>query len=162
MGQEIGLHSLKPAEGSRHRKKRIGRGEAGAGGKTGGRGQKGWGARSGNGARMAAEGGQMPLHMRLRKLRGPHMKKSMPFEQFGRTQTQPVNLRDLEARFDDGATVGPAELAANGLATRKGTPVKILGQGDLTKKLTITAHGFSKTAREKIESAGGAVNVIDS
>ena len=161
MGQEIGLHSLKPAEGSRHRKKRIGRGEAGSGGKTGGRGQKGWGARSGNGARMAAEGGQMPIHMRLRKLRGPHMKKSMPFEQYGRTETQPVNLRDLEARFDDGATVDPASLAAAGLATRKGVPVKILGQGDLSKKLTISAHGFSKSAREKIESAGGSVSVIE-
>jgi large subunit ribosomal protein L15 len=162
MGQDIGLHSLKPAEGSRHRKKRIGRGEGSGTGKTSGRGQKGWGARSGNGRQVNLEGGQMPIHMRLRKLRGPHMKKSMPFEQFGRTHTQPVNLRDLEARFDDGATVGPAELAANGLATRKGVPVKILGQGDLTKKLTITAHGFSKTAREKIESAGGAVNVLDS
>jgi large subunit ribosomal protein L15 len=162
MGQEIGLHSLKPAEGSRHRKKRIGRGEGSGTGKTSGRGQKGWGARSGNGRQVNLEGGQMPIHMRQRKLRGPHMKKSMPFEQFGRTHTQPVNLRDLEARFDDGATVGPAELAANGLATRKGVPVKILGQGDLTKKLTITAHGFSKTAREKIESAGGAVNVLDS
>ena len=104
----------------------------------------------------------MPIHMRMRKLRGPHMKKSMPFEQFGRTQTQPVNLRDLEARFDDGATVGPAELAAGGLATRKNIPVKILGQGELTKKLSISAHGFSKTAREKIESAGGAATVIDS
>ena len=161
MGQEIGLHSLKPAEGSRHRKKRIGRGEAGAGGKTGGRGHKGWGARSGNGARMAAEGGQMPIHMRMRKLRGPHMKKSMPFEQFGRTRTQPVNLSDLDARFDDGASVGPEELAANGLATRKGVPVKILGKGELGTKLTVSAHGFSKSAREKIESAGGTVNVLD-
>ena len=162
MGQEIGLHSLKPAEGSRHRKKRIGRGEGSGTGKTSGRGQKGWGARSGNGRQVNLEGGQMPIHMRLRKLRGPHMKKSMPFEQFGRTNTQPVNLRDLEARFDDGATVDPATLAAAGLATRKGVPVKILGQGDLSKKLTISAHGVSKTAREKIESAGGAVNVIDS
>jgi large subunit ribosomal protein L15 len=161
MGQEIGLHSLKPAEGSRHRKKRIGRGEGSGTGKTSGRGQKGWGARSGNGARMAAEGGQMPIHMRMRKLRGPHMKKSMPFEQFGRTRTQPVNLADLEARFDDGASVGPQELAAGGLATRKGIPVKILGKGELNKKLTVSAHGFSKSAREKIESAGGTVNVLD-
>jgi large subunit ribosomal protein L15 len=98
----------------------------------------------------------------MRKLRGPHMKKSMPFEQFGRTRTQPVNLADLEARFDDGASVGPEELAANGLATRKGVPVKILGKGELNKKLTVSAHGFSKSAREKIESAGGAVNVLDS
>jgi large subunit ribosomal protein L15 len=162
MGQEIGLHSLKPPEGSRHRKKRIGRGEGSGTGKTSGRGQKGWGARSGNGQQVNLEGGQMPIHMRLRKLRGPHMKKSMPFEQFGRTHTQPVNLRDLEARFDDGATVGPDELAANGLATRKGVPVKILGQGDLNKKLSVSAHGFSASAREKIESAGGAVNVLDS
>ena len=162
MGQEIGLHSLKPAEGSRHRKKRIGRGEGSGSGKTSGRGQKGWGARSGNGSRPAAEGGQMPIHMRMRKLRGPHMKKSMPFEQFGRTRTQPVNLSDLEARFDDGASVGPEELTANGLATRKGVPVKILGDGELSKKLTVSAHGFSKSAREKIESAGGTVNVLDS
>ena len=161
MGQEIGLHSLKPAEGSRHRKKRIGRGEGSGTGKTSGRGQKGWGARSGNGSRPAAEGGQMPIHMRMRKLRGPHMKKSMPFEQF-RTRTQPVNLSDLEARFDDGASVGPEELAANGLATRKGVPVKILGDGELGKKLTVSAHGFSKSAREKIESAGGVANVLDS
>ena len=76
----------------------------------------------------------MPIHMRLRKLRGPHMKKSMPFEQFGRTHTQPVNLRDLEARFDDGAEVTPETLAAGGLATRKGTPVKILGQGDISEE----------------------------
>ncbi|MEA2479619.1 MAG: large subunit ribosomal protein [Thermoleophilaceae bacterium] len=161
MAHEIGLLSLKPAEGSRHRKKRIGRGEGSGMGKTSGRGQKGWGARSGNGQRPNAEGGQMPIHMRMRKLRGPHMKKSMPFEQYGRTQTQPVNLRDLEARFDEGATIGPAELVERGLATRKNVPVKILGQGDLSKKLSVSAHGFSKSAREKIESAGGACTVID-
>jgi large subunit ribosomal protein L15 len=162
MGQDIGLHSLKPPEGSRHRKKRIGRGEGSGTGKTSGRGQKGWGARSGNGDRPAAEGGQMPLHMRLRKLRGPHMKKSMPFEQFGRTRTQHVNLSDLEARFDDGASVGPDELRANNLATRKGIPVKVLGDGELGKKLTVSAHRFSKSAREKIEAAGGVVNVLES
>jgi large subunit ribosomal protein L15 len=162
MGQEIGLHSLKPAPGSRHKKKRVGRGEGSGKGKTSGRGHGGWGARSGNGERPNHEGGQMPLHMRLRKLRGPHMKKSMPFEQFGRTHTQPVNLRDLDARFDDGATVGPEDLAARGLATRKNVPVKILGQGELSKKLTISAHGFSKSAQEKIEAAGGSVTVIDS
>jgi large subunit ribosomal protein L15 len=162
MGQDIGLHSLKPPEGSRHRKKRIGRGEGSGTGKTSGRGQKGWGARSGNGDRPAAEGGQMPLHMRLRKLRGPHMKKSMPFEQYGRTRTQHVNLSDLEARFDDGASVGPDELRANNLATRKGIPVKVLGDGELNKKLTVSAHRFSKSAREKIEAAGGVVNVLES
>ncbi len=162
MAQEIGLHSLKPAPGSRHRKKRVGRGEGSGTGKTSGRGQKGWGARSGNGDRTGHEGGQMPMHMRQRKLRGPHMKKSMPFEQYGRTHSQHVNLRDLEARFDDGATVGPEELAAKGLATRKNIPVKILGDGEFSKKLTISAHRFSKSAREKIEGAGGTVSLIDS
>ncbi len=103
----------------------------------------------------------MPIHMRMRKLRGPHMKKSMPFENF-RTHTQPVNLRDLEARFDDGAEVTPETLTKNGLATRKEVPVKILGQGELGKKLTVHAHGFSKTAREKIEAAGGACIILDS
>ena len=102
----------------------------------------------------------MPIHMRMRKLRGPHMKKSMPFEQFGRTRTQPVNLSDLEARFDDGASVGIDELRANGLATRKGIPVKILGDGELNKKLTVTAHRFSKSAREKIEAAGGTCQLV--
>jgi large subunit ribosomal protein L15 len=161
MPHEIGLHSLKPSPGSRHRKKRVGRGEGSGSGKTSGRGHKGWGARSGNGQQVNLEGGQMPIHMRMRKLRGPHMKKSMPFEQFGRTHTQPVNLRDLDARFDDGADVTPASLSASGLATRKNVPVKILGVGDLSKKLTVSAHGFSKTAREKIEGAGGTCTVID-
>ena len=160
--EDIGLHNLKPNEGSRHRKKRIGRGEGSGFGKTSGRGQKGAGSRSGAKKKVNLEGGQNPIHMRMRKLRGPHMKKSMPFEQYGRTHTQPVNLRDLDGRFDDGSTVDPATLAAAGLATRKGVPVKILGQGELNKKLTISAHGFSKTAREKIESAGGAVTVLDS
>src|SRR5205823_13672594 len=158
--EEIGLHNLKPNPGSRHRKKRIGRGEGSGFGKTSGRGQKGAGSRSGSKRKVNLEGGQMPIHMRLRKLRGPHMKKSMPFEQFGRTQTQPVNLRDLEQRFDDGAAVNPAELSSKGLATRKGVPVKVLGQGELSKKLTVHAHGFSKAAREKIEGAGGVCVII--
>ena len=152
--QEIGLHSLKPPAGSRHRKKRVGRGEGSGVGKTAGRGQKGAGARSGRRKKPGFEGGQMPVHMRMRKLRGPHMKKSMPFEQF-RTHTQPVNLRDLEARFEDGSEVTVPALAARGLAKRKAIPVKVLGQGELSKKLTVHAHAFSKTAREKIESAGG-------
>jgi large subunit ribosomal protein L15 len=160
MAHEIGLHSLKPAPGSRHRKKRVGRGEGSGVGKTSGRGQNGAGSRSGSKRKVNLEGGQMPIHMRMRKLRGPHMKKSMPFEQYGRTRTQPVNLRDLEQRFDDGAEVNPAELSSKGLATRKEVPVKVLGQGDLSKKLTVHAHGFSKTAREKIEGAGGVCVII--
>jgi large subunit ribosomal protein L15 len=157
---EIGLHSLKPKPGSRHPRKRVGRGEGSGLGKTSGRGEKGAGARSGYKSRPNAEGGQMPIHMRMRKLRGPHMKKSMPFENF-RTQTQPVNLKDLEARFDDGAEVTPAALVEKGLATRKGVPVKILGQGELKKKLTVSAHAFSASAREKIEAAGGACTILD-
>jgi large subunit ribosomal protein L15 len=160
VAEEIGLHSLKPKPGSRRPRKRVGRGEGSGFGKTSGRGEKGAGARSGSKRNPAAEGGQMPIHMRMRKLRGPHMKKSMPFEKF-RTHTQPVNLRDLDARFDDGAEVTPATLAERGLATRKDVPVKILGQGDIGKKLTVQAHAFSKTAREKIEAAGGVCTILD-
>jgi large subunit ribosomal protein L15 len=160
MGQEIGLHSLKPNPGSRRPRKRVGRGEGSGVGKTSGRGHKGAGARSGNKQRVNFEGGQMPIHMRMRKLRGPTKKMSMPFEPF-RTHTQAVNLRDLEARFDDGAEVTPDSLKSSGLATRKDIPVKILGQGELKKKLTVHAHGFSKAAREKIESAGGTCTVLE-
>src|ERR671924_1210347 len=107
--ERIGLHSLKPAPGSRRPRKRVGRGEGSGYGKTSGRGHKGAGARSGHRQRVRLEGGQTPIHMRMRKLRGPYMKKSMPFEKF-RTKTQPVNLRDLEARFDQGAEVNPDAL----------------------------------------------------
>ena len=161
MTEEIGLHNLKPAPGSRRPRKRVGRGEGSGTGKTAGRGQKGYGSRSGSKRRVRFEGGQNPIHMRRRKLRGPNNKMSMPFEPF-RTHTQPVNLADLDARFDDGASVDLDALRGAGLATRKNVPVKILGRGELTKRLTIHAHGFSKTAREKIEAAGGAVQVVES
>jgi large subunit ribosomal protein L15 len=157
----IGLHNLKPAKGSTHRRKRVGRGEGSGVGKTSGRGQKGAGARSGSKSRAAFEGGQNPIQRRMRKLRGPHMKKSMPFEKF-RTHTQPVNLRDLDARFEQGAEVTPDSLRAAGLATRRNIPVKVLGEGELGKALTVNAHGFSASAREKIEAAGGSVNVLES
>jgi large subunit ribosomal protein L15 len=160
MAERVGLHSLKPAKGSRKQRKRIGRGEGSGTGKTAGRGHKGAGARSGNKRRVRFEGGQNPIHMRMRKLRGPTMKKSMPFEKF-RTRTQPVNLRDLEQRFDDGAEVTPDSLREAGLATRRDVPVKVLGQGDLSKALTVHAHGFSKSAREKIEAAGGTCQPIE-
>src|SRR6476661_7128816 len=130
--EDIGLHSLKPNKGSRHRRKRLGRGEGSGFGKTAGRGENGAGSRSGSKRKVNLEGGQNPIHMRMRKLRGPHMKKSMPFEAYGRTHTQPVNLRDLDARFDDGAEVTPASLSERGLATRKNVPVKILGVGDIS------------------------------
>jgi large subunit ribosomal protein L15 len=157
---DIGLHSLKPARGARKQRKRIGRGEGSGYGKTSGRGHKGAGARSGNKRRVRFEGGQNPIHMRMRKLRGPTMKKSMPFEKF-RTRTQPVNLRDLDARFDDGAEVTPDSLREAGLATRREVPVKVLGDGDITKALTVHAHRFSKSAREKIEAAGGICQTIE-
>ena len=158
--ERIGLHTLKPAPGSRKERKRVGRGEGSGIGKTSGRGHKGAGARSGSKRRVHFEGGQTPIHMRMRKLRGPHMKKSMPFEKF-RTRTQPVNLSDLDARFDAGAEVTPESLREKGLATRRDVPVKILGRGELSKKLTVHAHGFSKTAREKIEAAGGTCQLIE-
>jgi large subunit ribosomal protein L15 len=157
---DFGLHTLKPAPNSRRDRKRVGRGEGSGTGKTAGRGQKGYGSRSGAKDRSNFEGGQMPIHMRMRKLRGPHMKKSMPFERF-RTHTQPVNLADLEARFDKGAEVTLETLAAKGLCTRKGVPVKVLAKGELTKPLTVHAHGFSAAAREAIEAAGGTCQVIE-
>jgi large subunit ribosomal protein L15 len=156
----IGLHNLKPAPGSRRPRKRVGRGEGSGTGKTAGRGQKGYGSRSGSKHRARFEGGQNPIHMRMRKLRGPNKKMSMPFEPF-RTHTQPVNLADLEKKFDDGAAVDLDALRAAGLGTRKNIPVKILGRGELTKKLTVHAHAFSKTARERIEAAGGTCQVIE-
>jgi len=158
--QRIGLHNLKPAPGSRRPRKRIGRGEGSGTGKTSGRGQKGYGSRSGSKSRARFEGGQMPIHMRMRKLRGPHMKKSMPFEQF-RTETQAVNLLELEARFESGASVTPESLKDKGLATRKGIPVKILAKGELSKPLTVHAHAFSKSARTQIEAAGGTCQLIE-
>src|SRR5215213_9037059 len=139
---DFGLHTLKPAPGSRRDRKRLGRGEGSGTGKTSGRGQKGYGARSGSKHRARFEGGQNPIHMRMRKLRGPNKKMSMPFEPF-RTHTQPVNLADLEARFEDGASVDVDALKAAGLATRRDIPVKVLGEGELTKKFTVSAHGFS-------------------
>ncbi len=157
--QWIGLHSLKPAPGSRRPRKRVGRGHGSGHGKTSGRGHKGYGSRSGAKDRARFEGGQMPIHMRMRKLRGPHMKKSMPFEPF-RTHTQPVNLRDLEARFESGDAVTLEAMKAKGLATRTDVPVKILAKGELSKPLTVHAHAFSAKAREAIESAGGTCQLL--
>ena len=158
--EPIGLHNLKPAQGSRQRRKRLGRGEGSGLGKTAGRGENGAGSRSGSKRKVGFEGGQNPIHMRMRKLRGPHMKKSMPFEPF-RTHTQPVNLSDLN-RFDDGAEVSPQALRDKGLARRKRVPVKILAKGNLERKnLSVSAHAFSAAAREKIEAAGGSCTVVE-
>jgi len=157
--EEIGLHTLKPKPGSRRPRKRIGRGEGSGLGKTSGRGHKGAGARSGAKRKAGYEGGQNPIHMRMRKLRGPHMKKSMPFENF-RTKTQPVNVSDLEARFDAGAEVTPESLKEKGLAKRS-DPVKILARGEIAKKLTVRAHAFSAAAKQKIEAAGGTCETLE-
>ncbi len=158
--ERVGLHSLAPSPGSRRPRKRIGRGEGSGTGKTSGRGQKGAGSRSGSKRRAAFEGGQMPIHMRMRKLRGPHMKKSMPFEPF-RTHTQPVNIAALESRFEAGTDVTIELMKANGLATRKDIPVKVLAKGELTKALTVHAHGFSAGARQRIEAAGGTCTLVE-
>jgi large subunit ribosomal protein L15 len=158
--ERVGLHSLSPAPGSRRPRKRVGRGEGSGTGKTAGRGQKGAGSRSGSKRRARFEGGQMPIHMRMRKLRGPHMKKSMPFERF-RTHTQAVNVSDLEDRFDAGAEITLELMRSKGLGTRKNVPVKVLAKGEITKALTVHAHAFSATARERIEAAGGTCQLID-
>jgi len=157
--EEIGLHNLKPKPGSKKPRKRIGRGEGSGLGKTSGRGHKGAGARSGRKRKAGYEGGQNPIHMRMRKLRGPHMKKSMPFENF-RTRTQPVNLSDLEQRFDSGSEVTPETLREKGLAKRK-DPVKVLARGEIKKKLEVHAHAFSAAAKEQIEAAGGSCHTLE-
>lgn len=157
--EDVRLDTLKPKPGSRRPRKRIGRGEGSGTGKQSGRGHKGYGSRSGSKSKAGYEGGQNPIHMRMRKLRGPLMKKSMPFENF-RTATQPVNLTDLEARFEAGDEVTPETLKEKGLAKRS-DPVKVLARGELSKKLTVRAHGFSATAKEKIEAAGGSCETLE-
>jgi large subunit ribosomal protein L15 len=157
--EEIGLHNLSPKPGSKRPRKRLGRGEGSGLGKTSGRGHKGAGSRSGAKKKAGYEGGQTPIHMRMRKLRGPHKKQSMPFEKF-RTATQPVNVGDLEDRFDAGAEVNLEALREKGLAKRS-DPVKILARGEISKKLDVHAHGFSAAAREKIEAAGGSCHTLE-
>jgi large subunit ribosomal protein L15 len=157
--EEIGLHNLRPKPGSKKPRKRLGRGEGSGLGKTSGRGHKGAGSRSGAKRKAGYEGGQNPIHMRMRKLRGPHKKQSMPFENF-RTSSQPVNVGDLEERFDVGAEVNPGTLKEKGLATRK-DPVKVLARGEISKKLEVHAHAFSAAAKEKIEAAGGSCHTLE-
>jgi large subunit ribosomal protein L15 len=158
--ENIGLHSLKPAPGAKRARKRIGRGHGSGHGKTAGRGHKGYNSRAGAKDRARFEGGQNPIHMRMRKLRGPNKKMSMPFEPF-RTHTQHVNIDVLEERFDDGATIDLATLRASGLAKKPDVPVKVLGRGELTKKFTVIVHKASKSARERIEAAGGTVQLVE-
>jgi large subunit ribosomal protein L15 len=139
------VHHLRPAPGAKTAKIRVGRGEAGRRGKTAGRGTKGSGAR--HNVPENFEGGQMPLHMRLPKLRG--------FKNPFREEYQVVNLERLGQLFPDGGTVGVADLVAAG-AVRSGARVKILGTGDVSVALQVTAHAFSASAKEKIAAAGGS------
>jgi large subunit ribosomal protein L15 len=156
---ELNLHTLKPAEGSHRDRKRVGRGHGSGSGKTAGRGQKGQKSRSGSHSmRPGFEGGQMPLYMRLGKLRGPNHRKSMPMGPF-RTHTTPVNVREL-ARFDTGTEVTPELLKQAGVVRSLKHPIKVLGSGELTVKLTVHAHRFSAKAVELIEAAGGSVVLV--
>ncbi len=143
------LHELRPPAGSRHRRKVVGRGAGSGHGKTSGRGEKGQGARAGGNSHPWFEGGQLPLHRRLPK-RG--------FTNLFREEFEICNVRDLE-RFEAGTAVTPERLAEAGLV-RAATAIKILGKGALSKALTVSAHRFSKGAAEKIQSAGGTVEVI--
>jgi large subunit ribosomal protein L15 len=158
MAGELNLSNLQPAQ-PRKSRKRVGRGMGSGKGRYSGRGIKGQKSRSGSHAMRAGfEGGQMPLVMRTAKLRGNTSKDAMPVGPF-RTYTQPVNLRDLE-RFDAGEEVTPESLKAKGLIRSIRKDVKLLGNGELTKKLTITVHAASATAREKVEAAGGTLTLL--
>ncbi len=158
MPEQLNLSNLKPAAARRDRK-RVGRGMGSGKGRYAGRGIKGQKARSGSHKlRAGFEGGQMPIYMRLGKLRGPYSKDAMPMGPH-RTATAAVNVRDL-GRFDDGADVTPEALAEAGLIRNTRLDVKILGHGELKKKLSVTAHLFSASAREKIEAAGGTVTAL--
>jgi large subunit ribosomal protein L15 len=156
MPDELNLSNLKPAQ-ARTDRKRIGRGLGSGKGRYSGRGIKGQKARSGSHKMPAGfEGGQTPIDMRLGKLRGNTSKDAMPIGPF-RTYSQPVNVAALERRFETGAEVTPETLKGVGLIAKIAVDVKVLGEGELTKKLTVSAHSFSKSAVQKIESAGGSV-----
>src|SRR5438876_4265292 len=158
MAEKLNLTSLKPAQ-SRKDRKRIGRGIGSGKGRYSGRGIKGQKSRAGSHKmRPGFEGGQMPIYMRLGKLRGSTSKDAMPIGPF-RTSTVPVNVAALD-RFDEGAEVTPEALVEKGLIKNTKTDVKLLGNGELKKKLTIRVHAISATAREKVEKAGGTVSLL--
>jgi large subunit ribosomal protein L15 len=159
MPEDLNLSNLKPAQ-KRADRKRIGRGLGSGKGRYSGRGIKGQKSRSGSHKMRAGfEGGQMPLYMRVGKQRGATSKDAMPIGPF-RTFMQPVNLRDLERVFSDGDKVDIEALIDKGLVKNTKADVKILGQGELKKKLSVTAHAFSETAREKITAAGGSATAL--
>ena len=145
------LHDLKPRPGAKHRRKRLGQGESSGHGKTSGRGGKGQTARSGSSIRIGFEGGQMPLIRRIPKRGFNNARHTIRY--------LPVNLEALN-RFEDGARVDEAALRAAGLANGRGAGIKILGDGELTRKLSVSAHAFSESAKSKIEAKGGSCEVV--
>jgi large subunit ribosomal protein L15 len=158
MAEELNLSNLKPAQARKNRK-RVGRGLGSGKGRYSGRGIKGQKSRSGsNKMRPGFEGGQNPIYMRLAKQRGGS-KDAMPVGPH-RTSTVPLNVAALEERFDAGAEVTLEALVEKGLIRNTRTDVKLLGQGDLSKKLSITVHAASATAREKVEAAGGSLTLL--
>lgn len=158
MPDELNLSSIKPAQ-SRKDRKRIGRGMGSGKGRYSGRGIKGQKARSGSHKMRAGfEGGQMPIYMRVPKERGATSKDAMPIGPF-RTSTAPVNVGSLD-RFEDGAEITPESLVEKGLLKNTKTDVKLLGGGELTKKLTVRVHAISASARQKVEKAGGRVSLL--
>jgi large subunit ribosomal protein L15 len=159
MPDDLNLSNLKPAQARKDRK-RVGRGLGSGKGRYSGRGLKGQKSRSGSHKmRPGFEGGQNPLYMRLGKQRGPYSKDAMPMGPH-RTSTQPVNVATLEERFDAGAEVTPETLVEKGLIRNTRIDVKLLGQGELTKALSITVHAASASAREKVEGAGGSLTLL--
>ncbi|MBN1994952.1 MAG: 50S ribosomal protein L15 [Anaerolineae bacterium] len=147
------LHNLRPAEGSKKNKKRVGRGTGSGMGKTSGRGMKGQGARSGGGKGPFFEGGQLPLVRRLPFRRG--------FTNIWRVEYKPINVGRLQEKFGDSdQVVMPETLLEAGMIKRSDKAVAILGDGELSTALTVKAHRFSKSAKEKIEAAGGTVEVL--
>jgi large subunit ribosomal protein L15 len=156
---ELNLSNLKPAQ-KRRARKRVGRGLGSGKGRYSGRGIKGQKARSGShNMRPGFEGGQMPIYMRLPKQRGPYSKDAMPVGPH-RTSTVPVNLAVLDRKFEDGDEVTLEALVEKGVIKNTRTDVKVLGNGELGKKLVVTAHAFSASAREKIEKAGGTATAL--
>jgi large subunit ribosomal protein L15 len=158
VGEQLNLSNLQPAQPRKDRK-RVGRGPGSGKGKFSGRGVKGQKSRSGSHKMRAGfEGGQMPIYMRIGKLRGSTSKDAMPVGPF-RTETAPINLRDLD-RFESGDVVTPESLVEKRLLKNTKIDVKLLGTGEVSKKLTIRVHAISASAREKIEAAGGTIELL--
>jgi large subunit ribosomal protein L15 len=158
MAKQLNLSNIQPAQ-AREDRKRVGRGPGSGKGRYAGRGIKGQKSRAGSHKMRAGfEGGQMPIYMRIGKQRGATSKDAMPIGPF-RTETVPVNLRDLD-RFDEGAEVTPESLVEKRVIKNTKIDVKVLGTGEITKKLTVRVHAISASAREKIEKAGGTVELL--